>query len=280
MLCFNFAKLIPDLTNFAHCNNTEKNITFNKRLMKFKLEICVDSVQSAIAAQEAGASRVELCANLAEGGTTPGLGTIVSARENIDIGLNVLIRPRAGDFLYTDLEFDIIRKDLDICGEHGADGIVIGLLRADGTIDLERTARLVEMAHPMSVTFHRAFDMCRDPEEGLNDIIASGANRLLTSGQKNIAMDGLEVLKKLVVQAGQRIIIMPGSGISESNIEVIAERTGASEFHLSARKVIDSLMTFRKDGITMGNAPGYNEYTGKIADQEKIKKIIRILQNM
>jgi copper homeostasis protein len=280
MLCFNFAKLIPNLTSFAHCNYTENKITFNKRLMKFKLEICVDSVQSAIDAQAAGASRVELCADLAEGGTTPGFGTIKSARENVDIGLNVLIRPRAGDFLYTDLEFDIMNKDLDICRECGADGIVIGLLRADGKIDLERTARLVEMAHPMSVTFHRAFDMCSDPEQGLEDVIAAGAHRLLTSGQKNLAVDGMDLLKELVSRAGQRIIIMPGSGINEINIAEIAKKTGAGEFHLSARKVRESLMTFRKEGITMGNAPGYNEFSGKVADKEKIKKIIRILSDL
>jgi copper homeostasis protein len=248
--------------------------------MKFNLEICVDSVQSAIDAQEAGASRVEICSNLTEGGTTPGFGTIMSARKNIGIGLHVLLRPKAGDFLYSDLEFDIIRKDLDICGECGADGIVTGLLMADGRIDLERTARLVEMAHPMSVTFHRAFDMCCDPLEGLEDIIASGADRILTAGQETVAMDGLDLIKQLVIKGGQRIIIMPGSGINEINIAEIARKTGAGEFHLSARKVIDSHMTFRKEGITMGNAPGYNEFTGKFADQEKIKKIIRILKEL
>ena len=248
--------------------------------MKFKLEICVDSVQSAMDAQAAGASRVELCSNLAEGGTSAGFGTIKSARENLDIGLNVLLRPRAGDFLYTDLEYEIIRKDLDICGGCGADGIVIGLLRADGKIDLERTARLVEMAHPMSVTFHRAFDMCCDPVQGLEDIISSGADKLLTSGQKNIASEGLVLLKELIIQAGQRLIIIPGSGINEANIADIAQFTGASEFHLSARKVTESLMTFRKERITMGNAPGYNEFTGKVADVDKIKNIIRILKDL
>jgi copper homeostasis protein len=248
--------------------------------MNFKLEICVDSVQSAIVAQEAGASRVELCDNLSEGGITPGFGTIVSARKNLDIALNVLIRPRAGDFLYNRLEFDIMRRDVDICGECGADGIVTGLLRSDGRIDVERTCELVELAHPMPVTFHRAFDMCSDPVEGLEDIIASGAVRLLTSGQKNIAVEGLALLTDMVKQSGQRIIIMPGSGINETNIEAIAKITGASEFHLSARKVIESSMTYRKGGITMGNISGYNEFTRKVADPDKIKNIIRILKNM
>jgi copper homeostasis protein len=248
--------------------------------MKFKLEICVDSVQSAVDAQEAGASRVELCDNLLEGGTTPGFGTIKSARENLDIDLNVLIRPRGGDFLYTGLEFDIIRRDLEICGECGADGIVTGILMAGGTIDAERTARLVELAHPMSVTFHRAFDMCSDPLKALEEIISSGAARLLTSGQKNIAMEGLDLLKELVIKAGNRIIVMPGSGINEENIEAIARFTGAWEFHLSARKTVESKMVFRKEGITMGNAPGYNEFTRKVADPDKIKKIINILREI
>jgi copper homeostasis protein len=248
--------------------------------MKFKLEICVDSVQSAMDAQEAEATRVELCDNLFEGGTTPGYGTITAARKNLDIDLNVLIRPRAGDFLYTDLEYDIMRKDVDICGECGADGIVIGILRADGTIDSERTSKLVELAHPMSVTFHRAFDMCADPVRGLEDIIVSGADRLLTSGQKNTAAEGSDLLSDMVKQAGQRIIIMPGSGINETNIEAIAKHTGASEFHLSARKVIDSLMTFRKEGITMCNTPGYNEFTRKVADPDKIRNIVKILSNL
>ena len=248
--------------------------------MNFKLEICVDSVHSALIAQEAGASRVELCDNLSEGGTTPGFGTIYSARKNLHIRLNVLIRPRAGDFLYTDVEYDIMKRDLEICGECGADGIVIGLLRDDGTIDQERTSKLVELAHPMSVTFHRAFDMCRDPQQGLEEIIATGANRVLTSGHKNSAEEGLSLLKELVRQAGQRIIIMPGSGINETNIESIARATLAKEFHLSARKTIESRMIYKKDGITMGNSYGYNEFTNKVADPNKIKNIIKILSNL
>jgi copper homeostasis protein len=248
--------------------------------MKFKLEICVDSVQSAIDAQAAGASRVELCDNLFEGGTTPGYGTILVARKNLEIGLNVLIRPRAGDFLYTDLEFDIMRRDIEMCGECGANGVVIGILRSDGTIDHDRTAELVKLAHPMSVTFHRAFDMCIDPEKALEDIIASGAERLLTSGQKNSAEDGSKLLSDLVSQAGKRLIIMPGGGINESNIANIARVTVAAEFHLSARKIIESDMAFRQKGLTMGSAPGYNEFTRKVADPEKIKTIISILRDL
>ncbi|MCX6334426.1 MAG: copper homeostasis protein CutC, partial [Bacteroidia bacterium] len=137
--------------------------------MNFKLEICVDSVESAINAQIGGADRVELCDNLLEGGTTPSFGSIASARENLSIGLHVIIRPRGGDFLYSDLEYDLMRRDIDLCGEAGVDGIVIGILRSDGSIDIERTQRLIGLAFPMSATFHRAFDVCSDPLSGLED---------------------------------------------------------------------------------------------------------------
>jgi copper homeostasis protein len=245
--------------------------------MNFKLEICVDSVESAIDAQKAGADRVELCNNLIEGGTTPGYGTILSARDNLNIGLNVIIRPRGGDFLYSDLEYDIMKRDIDICGECGVDGVVLGILRSGGEIDLERTAKLIEFAHPMSATFHRAFDMCSNPLQGLEDVIASGAKRLLTSGQKNKALEGTELISQLVCQAGGRIIIMPGSGINESNIAQIAKETGAKEFHLTGRKVIDSEMIFRRQNITIGGVTGIPEFSRMVADPEKIHSIINIL---
>lgn len=246
--------------------------------MNFKLEICVDSVESAINAQTAGADRIELCDNLYEGGTTPSFGTIASARENLSIQLHVLVRPRGGDFFYNDLEFDIMRRDIDLCGEAGVDGIVTGILSPDGTIDVERTQRLIELAHPMSITFHRAFDMCSDPVRGLEDIISTGASRVLTSGQKNKAPEGSELIRKLVKLAGKKIIVMPGSGLDESNIAAIARETGASEFHLSGRKRAESYMTFRREGIYMGGVQDKDEYSGKIADPEKILNIINILK--
>jgi copper homeostasis protein len=245
--------------------------------MHFKLEICVDNVESALNAQLAGADRVELCDNLPEGGTTPGYGTIISARNNLDITLNVMIRPRGGDFLYTDLEYDIMRRDIDVCGESGADGIVIGILRSDGAIDLERTARLIELAQPMQVTFHRAFDMCSDHMQGLKDVIASGASRLLTSGQKDKAEEGVRLINLLVEKAHGEIIIMPGSGINLSNIAQIAKVTGAKEFHLTARKVIESEMIFRRQGISMGGEKGISEFSRNVADPDIIRSIISIL---
>lgn len=246
--------------------------------MKFKLEVCVDSLESAISAQIAGADRIELCGNLIEGGTTPGYGTIVSVRNNLDIGVNVLIRPRGSDFFYSDPEFDIMRRDIEICGEAGIDGVVIGILLEDGSIDVDRTSRLVEIARPMNVTFHRAFDMCNNPVSGLEDIISTGAERVLTSGQKNSAEEGTELIHRLGKQARNRIIIMAGGGISESNIEQIARTTLVSEFHLTGRKIIDSEMKYMKQGISMGGFSGIPEFSRKVADTEKISNIINLLK--
>jgi copper homeostasis protein len=176
------------------------------------------------------------------------------------------------------MEYDIMRRDIEVCGEAGIDGIVIGILQADGTIDVERTAHLVELARPMSVTFHRAFDMCADPEKALEDVISSGANRLLTSGQRTSAQDGVDLLAALVRLAGERIIIIPGGGIKESNIASIARISGAREFHMTGRSVIESEMSFRKPGISIGGIKEIPEFSRKIADQQKIRNIIEILK--
>ncbi len=246
--------------------------------MNFKLEICVDSIESALNAQVAGADRVELCDNLIEGGTTPSYGTIISARNNLDIGLHVIIRPRGGDFLYSDSEYDVMRREIDICGESGVDGVVIGILTRDGMIDVERTAKLVEYSVPMSVTFHRAFDMCADPVKGLESVIVTGAHRLLTSGQKNKTSDGAELIRQLIDIASERIIIMPGGGLDDMNIESVAKITGASEFHLTGRKTIQSGMTFRKQEVIMSGLAGYDEFTRKVADPDMIKRIVDLLK--
>jgi copper homeostasis protein len=246
--------------------------------MDYKLEICVDSVESAIIAQSAGADRVELCNNLVEGGTTPGYGCITSTRNNLDIDIHVIIRPRGSDFFYSDLEFDIMRRDIEMCGEYGINGIVIGLLRSGGTVDIERTARLVELANPMAVTFHRAFDMCREPLKALEDIISTGASRLLTSGQKECAVDGAALINRLVSEAGKRIIIMPGGGIDETNIASLVTKTKVREIHLTGRKSVDSEMIYRRSGIRMGGEPEISEFTRKIADIDKIKEIVNILK--
>jgi copper homeostasis protein len=246
--------------------------------MKFKIEICVDTVESAITAQDAGADRVELCSSLPEGGTTPAYGTISSARNNLSIGLHVIIRPRGGDFLYSGIEYDIMRRDIEMCGELGVDGIVLGILEPDGKIDVDRTARLIELARPMKTTFHRAFDLCNDPFVGLEEVIATGADRLLTSGQKNKAEDGVELLGKLVKRAKDRIVIMPGSGINDLNIAGIARITGAVEFHLTGRKIIESEMIFHRQNISMGGIAGLSEFSRKVADPDMIRTIISNLK--
>lgn len=247
-------------------------------MMKYKLEICVDNVESAIEAQNAGADRIELCNNLMEGGTTPGFGTISSARNNLTIGLHVIIRPRGGDFLYSRLDYDIMRRDIEFCGERGVDGIVLGILLPDGTIDIDRTVKLTELARPMSVTFHRAYDMCKDPFKGLEDVMATGADRLLTSGQKNSAEEGIGLINQLIKLAGKKVIIMPGSGINSSNITHIAVTTGANEFHLTGRKVIESEMIYRKESISMGGTSGIPEFSRKVADPDMIRSIISNLK--
>jgi len=244
--------------------------------MDIGLEICVDSVESAVNAQLAGAARVELCDNLTEGGTTPSYGTIVLTRRNIDIGLHVIIRPRGSDFLYSDIEFDTMKRDIEMCGEQGVDGVVFGVLQKEGAIDFERTARLAEFAYPMAITFHRAFDMCNDPVKGLEDVIAAGASRVLTSGRKNRAIDGIDLIRKLVIQAADRIIIMPGAGIDETNVERIVSVTKVREIHLTGRKSVSSEMIFRQQGISMGSMWDLSEFTRKVADIEKIRNIISI----
>ena len=248
--------------------------------MAFLVEICVDSVESASVAEAAGAGRIELCSALSEGGVTPSAGLIESVRRNVGIKVHVLIRPRGGDFLYNDNDFSVMRRDIDMAGEYGADGIVTGILNRDGTVDLERTALLTEYASPMSVTFHRAFDMCRDPKKALEDIISAGAARILTSGQAKTAIDGAGLIKTLVREANNRIMIMPGGGIDEYNIALLAGTSGATEFHLSGRRQRESMMTFRRKGIYMGDPRLQSEYTLKTADPERIRSVIMILRDI
>lgn len=250
------------------------------KCLPFVVEICADSVESACNAEVAGAGRVELCSALSEGGVTPSLGLITMVRNNIDIDLNVIIRPRGGDFFYNDNELSVMRHDIDSAGEAGANGIVTGILTSDGNIDVERMAMLVEYAYPMSVTFHRAFDMCRDPLRAIEDVIATGAKRLLTSGQARKVVEGVTLIKELNDIAEDKIIIMPGCGIDEFNIASVALATGAREFHLSARKSFESLMSFRKKGVSMGGTAAISEYQIRIADVERIRSVIEALKNI
>lgn len=246
--------------------------------MNYKVEICANSVASCIEAQKGGAYRVELCAAIPEGGTTPSYGDIVMARELLDIKLNVIIRPRGGDFLYSRLEHKIMLKDIEIARQLGVDGIVIGCLTAEGEVDLERNRELIDAAAGMSVTFHRAFDMCRDPFDSLEKIISLGCNRILTSGQRQQAEQGIPLLKELVCRAGDRIIIIPGSGINMYNIATIARETGAREFHLSARKPVESSMIYRNPNIKMGGtAVVIDEYEQQLTNAELVYNSVTAL---
>lgn len=199
-----------------------------------KLEIIGFNIESCIAAQQAGANRIELCDNPSEGGTTPSFGFIKAARKKLSIELYVMIRSRGGDFLYSDDEFEIMKNDIDICKQLNCDGIVTGILNKDGSIDKKRTATLVNYSYPLGVTFHRAFDRTRDPLQALEDVIEIGCERILTSGLQPKAIDGAPMLKQLITQSDERIIIMPGSGVNAENIIHLAETTGATEFHSSA----------------------------------------------
>jgi copper homeostasis protein len=237
------------------------------------LEICIDSAHAAIAAEKGGAQRVELCDNLAEGGTTPSAGMIALTRQHISIGLHVLIRPRRGDFLYSDLEFEIMKHDIEVAKKLGADGVVIGILKADGTIDIDRTHELIALAQPLSVTFHRAFDLTPDPYQALNDLLQLGVQRLLTSGQKATAYEGAQLIRELVKQAGEQFIVMPGAGINEQNIKDIITITGAKEYHTSARSRFDGDMIYRRENLFMASAQPLSEYEHFAADADKIAAI-------
>jgi copper homeostasis protein len=237
------------------------------------LEICAGSVASCIAAAAGGAQRIELCDNLLEGGTTPSYATIALAREKVKIDLYPIIRPRGGDFLYDELEFAIMQKDVLLCKELGCNGVVIGLLTADGKVDLPRTKQLVELAWPMGVTFHRAFDMTADPLQAMEDIITAGCERILTSGQRNTATEGIPLLKTLVEKADGRIAIMVGSGVRANNIATLVTDTGATEFHTSAKAYVESGMQYRNPNVSMGGIPGVPEYGISLTQESEVKKI-------
>ena len=223
------------------------------------VEVCANGVESCLAAQEGGADRVELCAGIPEGGTTPSYGEIKVARHVLTTTrLHVIIRPRGGDFLYSDLEVERMAADIAVCRDLGVDGVVFGCLKADGTIDVEKNRYLMECSQGMSVTMHRAFDRAADPEQALEQIIALGFNRILTSGQQPKAIQGVDLLARLNRQAAGRIILMAGSGVTEQNIKEIRDVTGLNEFHFSGRESVPSAMQYVNPNLYMGR-PGANE---------------------
>lgn len=237
-------------------------------------EICVDSVAGVRAAKDAGADRVELCADLLEGGITPSRGMIRQARTVGGIGLNVIIRPRGGDFLFDDDEFSVMETDIDTAKEERADGVVIGLLTADGRIDAERTRDLIARARPLSVTFHRAFDMTPNAFEALETLIELGVDRVLTSGQEASVLEGLPRIAELVRRAGDRIVIMPGGGITARNVERIVAAARPREIHFAALEVLASGMSHRRDHVFMGGELRPPEYDRPVTSAASIRSVM------
>lgn len=280
------------------------------------LEVCADSVESALIAQNAGAYRIELCDNLAEGGTTPSYGMIEQAQKYLTIESNlplnslkgtseiaenqfsplgvrgdssqfrtpqgrmktklyVLIRPRGGDFLYNDIEFEIMKSDIAVCGKLGCDGVVIGMLLSDGSIDKTRCQELINVANQynMGVTFHRAFDRCNNLFEAMETVIGLGCERILTSGGKDTALEGAEIIRQLIEKSSERISIMPGAGITPENIAELLQKTNATEFHGTFKGQYPSQMDYRN--VSLGDFD--EEYTQWKVDEEKIRKVQEII---
>ena len=237
-----------------------------------QLEIAANSVASALAAQEGGADRIELCSALELGGLTPSHATIALARERLAIPIYVLIRPRAGDFLYNDLELEVMRYNIEACKALRCAGVVIGALDADGNVDVARCRTLVAAAGKLGVTFHRAFDVTRDPQRALEDVVGLGCERVLTSGARASAPEGADLIRKLVAQAGERIAIMPGAGIHAGNVAALRIATGAREFHASAKRAMPSAMQFAA-------FPGSGMDAGEVrSDADEVRALVAALK--
>lgn len=244
-------------------------------MKEFKFEVCANSVESCLAAQAGRANRVELCAGIPEGGTTPSYGEISMAYEVLSsTRLHVIIRPRGGDFLYSPMEVKTMLKDIEMAKQLGAAGVVFGCLTANGEIDSAIMQELMKASQGLSVTFHRAFDVCRNPEEALEQMIELGCNRVLTSGQQATAEQGIPLLKKLQEQAAGRIILLAGCGVNEKNIARIARETGIQEFHFSAREGIKSKMEYKNESVSMGGTVHIDEYERNVTTARRVMDTI------
>lgn len=243
------------------------------------IEIAANSLQSALNAQDGGASRIELCSALELGGITPGAGLIRKVRQALDIPVFVLIRPRSGDFIFTDREMEVMLEDVKFCVSEGIDGIVWGGLNADGTIDEDRLKIMKREANGLQFTFHRAFDHCVDPLEGLNTLIKNKIDRLLTSGQASNVVDGRMMIKKLINEAKGRITVMPGCGLNENNIQPIAAFTGATEFHASMKSLVKSQAQFNHKNVLLSSGADIPEHDYFISDRNKIEKLVSALKD-
>lgn len=240
--------------------------------MKLYLEVCAFGIQSCLVAEKAGATRVELCDNPIEGGTTPSYGTIKKVREKVAIDLYPIIRPRSMNYFYDEDEWAIVLEDILMCRQLGCNGVSVGIQKRNGEIDADKMKQLVEMAYPLKVTCNRAFDAVPDPFAALEILIGAGCERVLTSGLAATAPEGMVVLKQLVKQAGKRISIMPGAGVRSENIELLLRETGAWDYHTSARKVVENTMTYANPLVSDAG----NFY---VADQPELESISRILEN-
>ena len=244
-------------------------------MKNYLFEVCTNSVESCIAAQEGGANRVELCAGIPEGGTTPSYGEIAMAREVLTTTrLHVIIRPRGGDFLYSPVEVKTMLKDIEMARQLGADGVVFGCLTTNGGIDVPVMKQLMEVSKGLSVTFHRAFDVCRDASEALEQIIDLGCDRILTSGQQATAELGIPLLKELRERANGRITLLAGCVVNEKNICRIAKETGIQEFHFSARESIKSGMEYKNEAVSMGGTVHISEYERNVTTVKRVKDTI------
>lgn len=245
---------------------------------EFLIEVCANSTESGVQAQAGGAKRIELCAGIPEGGTTPSYGEIMTARKELQIAVNVIIRPRGGDFLYNEYEIEAMIADIRMCKELGVDGVVFGVLTKDGDIDMEVCRRLKNEASFLSTTFHRAFDVCRNPEKALDGLIELGFDRLLTSGQAPTAPEGAKLIKQLNEQSAGRIIIMPGCGVNENNVAELRSFTGCREFHMSARHSVESEMIYRNPAVSMGGTVHISEYQRDVTDSRRVRKSLNALE--
>lgn len=241
------------------------------------VEICLSGIESAAAAQDGGAQRIELCENLAEGGMTPSLGMIAQVRQLLRIDIHVLIRPRPGDFDYSQREFQVMKRDIALCKEMGVDGVVIGLLNRDGTVDLERSGELAALARPMRVTFHRAFDVAREPFQALDDLKSLGIERVLTSGQAANAISGLDLLRRLQAHAGDDITLLICGNVNAGNAARIIAETSASEIHVGpadCSEPVKSKMTYLNQAVYMGSSDQTDEYVISQVSSRRVRAII------
>ncbi len=248
-------------------------------LKDYILECCVDSVESALEAQKGGANRVELCSALVIGGLSPSVALFEKVREVLNIKIHVLLRPRFGDFCYTDYEHEIIKDEVKKFRELGADGVVIGALKQDGSLNMEQMKELVEEAGDMSITLHRAFDMCKDPMKTLYDVKELGIHTILTSGQKNSCINGTDLLAELVKEAGKEVDILIGGGVDASVIETLYNETGATSYHMSGKITLDSQMEYRKEDVNMGVA-SMSEYEIWRTSAERVAAAKEILEKI